>query len=203
MLRVSEQDGGFLPKPSRASNPPWWAAVPNRECETAQRLLDNRRIVAIVEMKRNLGVGLVGESASGRFEHAAQLLGKFVERDDDPTVPEDRRLRSRSALLCVVCAVSAAQTPSASRRRFSPGFSRPGCFSKHNRVPLGVFGRLRAHASLLRPPDLVDRVRGKPFYMEPVETTCAKARAGRSAGEARRKRPTGYGNSCNGNHGSV
>ena len=119
MLRVSEQDGGFLPKPSRASNPPWWAAVPNRECETAQRLLDNRRIVAIVEMKRNLGVGLVGESASGRFEHAAQLLGKFVERDDDPTVPEDRRLRSRSALLCVVCAVSAAQTPRSLRRRKS------------------------------------------------------------------------------------
>ena len=61
-----------------------------RSCSTIGRTM------VIVEMKQDLGVGLAGESASGRFEHAAQLsevVDFALERDDEPTVAEDHRLR--------------------------------------------------------------------------------------------------------------
>ena len=49
------------------------------------------------------------------------------------------------------------------------GLSRAGCFSRQKRVLMSVFAALAPHAPLFRPPDLVDRFRGEPFDVEPVE----------------------------------
>ena len=56
----------LMPKPSRASNTLRWSPSHIASANMPPRLRDHRRTMALLEMKQNLGVGLAGESASGR-----------------------------------------------------------------------------------------------------------------------------------------
>ena len=76
----------------------------------------------------------------------------------------------RQVLLQLIGAVESAILP-AQRLQASllAGLQPRGVFQQAEARPLERLGRLRTHAALLRPSDLVDRVRGEAFNVKPVE----------------------------------